>query len=235
MDNNLPSGLEFLAKQGLPLFAALPCTNLPADIMQTFAAEKIDLQPYHSLVLLGNAGPKFWPALTKFGMKTTDPVDYFSRVLAQQFIDRYLNAASSLILYPQEYNIPLQTLGTLAGWHHPSPLGIGINATYGLWFAYRVVFLTAAPLPDIRQSLGPSPCDACPDTPCLTACPAQAVQGINKFNMPACFDFRLQENSLCQDYCLSRLACPIAPEYQYPLEQFTYHYTHALASIKPYL
>ena len=86
MDNKLQHGIQFLANLGLPLFASLPCDILPPDIMQAFAAEKIDHQPYHSLVLLGNAGPEFWPALTEFGLKTADPVDYFIRPGAQQFI-----------------------------------------------------------------------------------------------------------------------------------------------------
>ncbi len=106
-------------------------------------------------------------------MKTSDPVDHFSLVMTQRFIVDFLSAPPVLMLYPTGYNIPLQRLGALAGWHHPSLLGLGINGTYGIWFAYRAAFLTTLPLPAIQHSpIRPSPCDTCPDKPCIKACSA---------------------------------------------------------------
>ena len=65
-------------------------------------------------------------------------------------------------------------------------------------------------------------------------CPAQAVQGVNQFKVTTCVDFRLQAQSACQDRCLSRLACPVAPEHCYEQEQISYHYSHSLTSIRRY-
>lgn len=230
----LSEGIEFLAEQGLNLFASLPCATLPDDVVQAMRAEDIPLHDYTGLVLIGHGGRRLWQALTAFGMQTADPVDHFSRVMTRRFIDEFLGAPPVLMLYPTGYHIPLQKLGALAGWHHPSPLGLGINETYGVWFAYRTAFLTTLPLPPIQNPATTSPCDTCQDQPCVSACPAQAVQGIGQFQVANCIDFRLQTQSVCQDRCLSRLACPVAPEHRYDLAQLTYHYNRSLATIREY-
>lgn len=230
----LSQGVEFLANQGLNLFAVLPCETLPDNVSQTLLAEDIPLKDNRSLVLIGHGGWRLWQALTAFGMQTSDPVDHFSLVMTRRFIDEFLDSPPVLMLYPAGYTIPLQQLGALAGWHHPSPLGLGINETYGVWFAYRVAFLTTLALPAIQNPQTLSPCDTCRDKPCINACPAQAVQGVGQFKVSACVDFRLQEQSVCQDRCLSRLACPVAPEHRYESAQLHYHYTHSLASIRRY-
>lgn len=230
----LSQGVEFLADQGLNLLAILPCNGLPNEIRQAMLAEGIPLQDYRSLVLIGHGSRRLWQALTEFGMQTADPVDHFSLVMTRRFIDEFLDSPSVLMLYPIGYTISLQQLGALAGWHHPSPLGLGINEAYGVWFAYRAAFLTTLALPAIKNPISISPCDTCQDKPCVSACPAQAVQGVGQFKVTACIDFRLQEQSICQDRCLSRLACPVAPEHRYEPEQLHYHYTHSLVSIRRY-
>jgi len=233
-ESNLSQGIEFLAEQGLNLFVTLPCTALPDDVTQAMLAENIPLHNYSSLVLIGHGGRRLWQALTAFRMKTADPVDHFSLVMTRRFINEFLGAVQVLMLYPTGYNIPLQRLGALAGWHHPSPLGLGINETYGLWFAYRTAFLTTLPLPSIQYPITTSPCDTCRDKPCVRTCPAQAVQGVGQFKVTGCIEFRLQAQSDYQDRCLSRLACPVAPEHRYEPEQLSYHYTYSLATLRQY-
>jgi epoxyqueuosine reductase len=230
----LVQGVEFLAEHGLNLFAAIPCAGLPDETRQALLAEDIPLHDHRSLVLIGHGGRRLWPALTAFGMKTADPVDHFSLVMTQRFIDEFLDVPPVLMLYPTGYTIPLQQLGALAGWHYPSPLGLGINETYGVWFAYRAAFLTTLSLPAIQNPRTISPCETCHDKPCINACPVQAVRGVGKFRVPACVDFRLQAQSVCQDRCLSRLACPVTPEHRYEPEQLHYHYSHSLTSIRRY-
>jgi hypothetical protein len=230
----LLEGIQFLAEQGLNLFAILDCATLPDETVQALVSEDIPVHDYTRLVLVGHGGRRLWQALAAFGMKTADPVDHFSLTMIRQFIDDYLGAPPVLILYPSGYTIPLQKLGILAGWHHPSPLGLGINQTYGLWFAYRSVFLTTMSLPPTQHQLTTSPCDTCRDKPCVSACPAQAVQDVGQFRVMNCVDYRLQTQSSCRDRCLSRLACPVAPEHRYDLEQLNYHYNHSLVSLQQY-
>ena len=230
----LLEGIQFLANNGLNLFATLDCAALPDEMVQAMVSEDIPLHDYTSLVLVGHGGRQLWRVLAAFGMKTADPVDHFSLVMTRQFIDDYLGAPPVLILYPSDYTIPLQGLGTLAGLHHPSPLGLAINETYGLWFAYRSVFLTTMSLPPIQHQLATSPCNTCRDKPCVSTCPAQAVRDVGQFKMMNCVDYRLQARSRCRDRCLSRLACPVAPEHRYDLEQLNYHYNHSLVSLQKY-
>ena len=230
----LNEGIHFLAERGLNLFAVFAWAELPADVVAMMTTTESSPPPFSRLVLLGNGGAHFWPALQKHGFETEHPVDHYSQVVAQQFIDDYLAPASGQILYPGPYPVPLQRLGTLAGWSHPSPLGLGINSEYGVWFAYRVAFLTDAPLPPTPIIPTASPCDTCEEKPCITACPSGAVRGIGAFDIPTCADFRLGTNSICADRCLSRLACPHAPEHRYPLEQVQYHYNRSLSSIRLY-
>lgn len=233
-ETQLSEGISFLAGYGLNLFAALPVEILPDNVTQTLLTEDIPLYDYRSLVLIGHGGRRLWQALAEFGMQTADPVDYFSLAITGRFIDEFLGAPPILMLYPTNYTIPLQQLGALAGWHHPSPLGLGINETYGVWFAYRTVFLTTFPLPLIQTPKTISPCNTCLDKPCIAACPAQAVQGVGQLRVADCVDFRLQVRSTCQNRCLSRMACPVAPEHRYKPEQLHYHYNHSLASIRQY-
>ena len=75
-------------------------------------------------------------------------------------------------------------------------------------------------------------CDTCIDKPCMSACPAQAVLGIGQFDFNGCAGHRHQPGSGCADRCLSRLACPIAPEQRYPIEQVQYHYSLSLSAIR---
>jgi hypothetical protein len=50
--------------------------------------------------------------------------------------------------------------------------------------------------------------------------------------MNACADHRLQPDSSCAKTCLSRVACPIAPEHRYSDDQLAYHYSRSLETIR---
>ena len=227
-------GVQYLADAGLNLFAVLDCAALPAGVATTMTAAGIPLDHYSRLVLTGHGGRRFWQKLEEFGWHTVDPVDHYSLAVTQHFIDDYLGTPPVLLIYPAEYLLPLQQLGELAGWSHPSPLGLGINPVYGLWFAYRTAFLTNDQLPLTQSPVTQSPCATCAGKPCITACPAGAVQNPGQFNMSACATFRLGARSACGDRCLARMACPVGPQHRYTLEQIQYHYRHSLTEIREY-
>lgn len=232
MLKNLPAGLKMLSNAGLNLQAIFDTQHLPQAIQAAFATEAIPLASYKRLVLLGNAGKGLWAGLQAAGMRGKNPIDRYSQQLAERFINEFTNAAPTLQLYPHGAMIPLQQLGKLAGWHHDSPLGLGIHSEYGVWFAYRAAFLIDAALPLQQPAPTQSPCDTCADKPCMQACPAGAVREIGKFSIPQCATQRLSPNAACADRCLARLACPVAPQHLYPIEQVQYHYGQSLETIR---
>ena len=118
-----------------------------------------------------------------------------------------------------------------AGWGASSPLGLTINDRYGLWLAHRIVFLIDAPLTPTVVATA-HPCTTCADTPCVTACPVNAVSVETGFDVDACSQFRIADESPCGDRCLARLACPIGTEFTYGPEQMAHHYASGLASIR---
>jgi len=231
----LSQGIEFLAQRGLNLYAVLDCASLPGEVVQMMQEQDIPLTEYSRLVLLGHGGKQLWKAMAEVGWETDDPVDHYSLVTTKTFIDEYVGSPKYLMLYPMSYQIHLQKLGELAGWgRHISPLFIGISQEYGLWYAYRTAFLTALDLPLTEYPATESPCDSCHDKPCLSACPVGAVRAVDPFDIQKCADFRVMADSICQDRCLARLACPVAPEHRYELEQTQYHYRRSYETIKLY-
>jgi hypothetical protein len=130
MNEKLQEGVELLAENGLNLTAVFDCATLPVDVLEVMG---VPLAGYKRLLLLGHGGRRFWRAFNEFGWHTADPVDHFSIHLTETFLRDYLGNPPYLCLYPlTEYMVPLQRLGELAGWCHPSPLGLGISPTYGL-------------------------------------------------------------------------------------------------------
>lgn len=227
----IEDGRRFLADNGLNLYAVLDCKTLPANVSAPMS-EAINLSDYTRLVIIGNAGARFWQALGSASPSPDDPIDSLSKNITRLFCSRYLQGAVCELLYPGDFPIPLQRIGALLGWGEVSPLGIGISHEYGLWFAYRSAFLTTAELPVTESSRQPRPCESCVDKPCIGHCPASAVSASTTFDIPACVNFRLAENSPCANRCLARQACPVGDEYRYPEDLVQYLYEHSLESIR---
>lgn len=135
------------------------------------------------------------------------------------------------MIYPHpKFLFPLQRLGRDLNISRPSLVGIDIHEKYGLWFSFRVVFLSTAKFPKRKFSTFESPCLSCKDQPCVKVCPAKAV-GPN-FKISACTDFRLSLDSPCVDRCASRMACPIGREHQFSLSQIQYSMQLSASVIK---
>ena len=226
-----------LSAQGLNMLAVLSVDQLPTSFTTVVHEAGIHLQDYFSLILIGHSGNSMWRRLNEQGDigLDPDPVDKFSVFQAELFVDRYLGSCEHVVLYPGDVHIPLQQLGALAGWHHRSPRGLGINKTCGPWFGYRVVLLVRTKLPPLVDQLGESPCQQCADKPCISTCPAKALSDADLPNISLCVGYRMQEQSPCEAQCLARLACPVGPEFRYCDEQINYFYGRSLVSIKAHL
>jgi len=236
-------GVKYLEQHGLNLTAVFDLDQLPTQIIQaiqTTSKKPVDVSRFARLVMLGNGGKRFWDALAQHHQhheQRENPIDTFTLHLTQRFIEDVftpIRSSHSLILYPQpNYSLPLQQLGTLAGWGTPSPIGNSIDGTYGLWFAFRSAFLTSLPVPVTPVDLSPSPCLLCEDKPCQTACPVRAVRDeAVQFELGTCIDHRLRAESSCAARCFARLACPIGREHQYPDWAIEQLYRSSLSAIK---
>ena len=161
-----------------------------------------------------------------------DPVDSYTHRLVERCFVEHWGDCDRRWLYPSSTLFPVIPFGVHAGWHQPSPLGQGIHAIYGLWFAYRALLWVNAAWPEVKEDLLVSPCESCVEKPCLSACPAQALSVPHAFQVMDCFDYRWSQGSSCRDRCLARLACPLGATYRYDMTQIQYHAQHSLEMAK---
>ena len=232
---DLVNGQRFLEACGLNLFAVLAVDELSESCREGLDRLDLGLHQYSSLVLMGSAGRQFWDQLQAKGMHSDHPIDDRSRDLAWKFARNYAGGAGAELIYPSSMPIPLIELGRLAGWSQPSQLGLGIHEKFGTWFAFRAVLLITANLPRTKLPAHfVSACLGCAEKPCVRQCPVGAVNAHDTFGLHNCIRYRQQENSRCQDRCLSRSVCPVGYEFQYSVPQMQYHARRSLASILKY-
>ena len=220
-----------LDSAGLNLQAVIGADRLTPSLRTNIEAAGVPVGGAWSLILFGNGGPTFWRAFKRHGPAGEHPVDAFSRQVVSEFMARRFPDLGFRFLYPGTSVVPLQSLGMLAGWHHESPMKVGINDTWGLWYAYRALVLVDTALPSSPPVSSVSPCVTCTDKPCIAACPSGALDQAD-MRLERCIDFRLQDDSVCSHQCLARWACPVAPERRYDAEQVEYHYGHSLPHLR---
>jgi len=234
MIDRLTQSRNFLDNHGFNLFAVLDLQTMPEMILQPLRQAEIALSSYQRMILMGAAGLKMWEHLKTFGFKSDNPVDHFSQATGERCLQEYFEINKWLTVFPSNIPLPLQQLGELAGWSHPSPLGLSIHPEYGTWFAYRAVFLVDDDVPVTRSEKTNSPCDTCIDTPCVSVCSVGAVSVSESLKLESCINYRLKEVSPCATRCLARMTCPVGKEYRYTDEQLAYHGNVSLNSLIRY-
>lgn len=232
MEQSYHAGIRYLERQGMALTHVFDTAALPRAVAEAVGRCVPEAGRFSRLVLMAHGGGRFWQALRASRTGGPDPVDTFSTAVAETLLRRYLGDPPARLLYPSALPLPLQQLGSLAGWSHPSPLGLGIHARFGTWFAYRAAILVAAPLPVSATRRQPSPCERCAEKPCIAACPGRALVAGGAFRLAACTRQRLAPASPCAASCAARLACPVGAEHRYSPEQIAYHACRSLASLE---
>lgn len=188
--------IQRLHHSGLNLFAATAIEDLPEEILTNFKDQGIPTKDYHSLILIGHGGRRFWQSLSRPITPSEHPIDQKSLKMMEEFRSQTLSSHSHLSLFPSaNFLIPLQKLGRALNLSHPSAMGIDINESFGLWFAFRGVFLTSAQVPKVMNNAFSSPCLSCVERPCL----------------------------MKEDFWEKRLACPYQESSRYDDEQISYH------------
>jgi epoxyqueuosine reductase len=211
---------ENLLNLGLNIFAAVEVSKLPKDILDIFNAQKIPYSDNDTLCLIGAGGKDLWNHLSHPLNENNHPIDHYS-IEAMKNLDQNIQ-----IIFPHpQWNIPLQRIGRFLNISRQSLLGIDINKEFGLWFAFRVAFLTQKKIREFKYESFNSPCESCETRDCSLTCPASAVA--LDFKLDRCANHRLLKDSSCGDRCLARMACPYQKQHQYQLEQIQYHMTRA--------
>lgn len=217
---------------GLNLQAVFELAELP-DELRAGLPEPQDCPPATRLLLVGHGGRNLWSAVTAAAQGGSDPIDDFSVATVDRWFRVNFPRHRYQLLYPCSGYVALQDFGRLAGWHHPSPFMVGINNSWGTWFAYRVALLTDAPLEPTARQDGVVPCERCVSKPCIAACPAGAAAA-DTFALDRCVTYRQQPESDCAWRCLARLACPVGAEHRYDQAQMRHTYAISLQAIQRY-
>ena len=118
---------SFLTECGLNMQAILPVEQLPSALRSNILTKVRGFQKGASLLLIGNGGSGFWNYLSTQSLQIDDPVDKLSIALVRDYIEHKWAGVRYQFLYPSDSVLDLQYLGRLAGWHHDSPLRLGIN------------------------------------------------------------------------------------------------------------
>ncbi len=201
--------------------------DLPTEISATLG----ETAPYRQLILIGHAGKTLWKCVKAAGSGGDNPIDDYSVQAIEQCFAEHLPSHRYRIIYPGEQLVGLQQLGKLAGWHHAAPFMVGIDSEWGTWYAYRAVILADTDFCPSRAVDRNSPCTSCHAKPCITACPAGAMDD-GSFALEKCIAYRKSDESRCKHTCLARIACPVGSEHRYDDDQMRHSYSISLAMIK---
>ncbi|SFO91829.1 Ferredoxin [Mesorhizobium sp. NFR06] len=178
-----------------------------------------------SVLLVGQAGAAPWPHFQRWlenqPQPIADPLDTWSRemigAVARQFDARAVSPSDRPYLPFQQWAMRAEGL-------KPSPLGILMHPTYGLWHAYRgaLLFEDEISVPEPHEAI--HLCDLCVEKPCLKSCPVDAYSG-QGFAHEACLGHvRGPLGAPCRKGgCLDRNACPYGTSYRYPPEVQAFH------------
>ncbi|WP_245306327.1 ferredoxin [Roseovarius aestuariivivens] len=175
-----------------------------------------------TLVLLGPKEPGFWDMFTatpEYADGAPDPLDRWSaRVIGR--VARDLDASAYLPFGGPPYQ-PFIQWAQASGRAHVSPVGLLVHDTAGLMVSYRGALGFAhridAPAPP------PSPCETCRETPCLGACPVDAL-GPDGYDVPACkADLDRPGNDCMTRGCRVRRLCPVSQSYGRQYSQSAFH------------
>jgi hypothetical protein len=191
--------------------------------------------PPGTIVLVGMVGRENWGTFEtspEFADGLPDPLDRWSRRTVAQLAKRL--AARAVFPFDGPPFIPFLRWAQRADTLYPSPLGILIHPEFGLWHSWRGALLFDDRLDLPPKSQRPSPCEACKNKPCLSACPVGAFDG-SGYHVDRCVAHigNVHGRDCVAHGCLARRACPIGVEYRYSDEEAAFHMTAFLRAQNP--
>ncbi len=186
---------------------------------------KAGLTGVEAIVLVGAAGAQGWSAFAdspEVRDGDVHPLDRWSRrVIGALAADL---GASAFFPFGGPPHWPFQRWAMRAETVHVSPLGLLIHCDYGLWHSYRGALGFAQPIAVPARTPRASPCETCPERPCLGACPVGAFAP-GGYDVDACAaHLRDEAGRACMDGgCLARRACPVGADYTHGPAQARFH------------
>ena len=172
-------------------------------------------------VIVIGSGRAHWEEFRAAQMPGAHPLDDWVRATVQAVAVAW----GARAVFPSDRPfLPFQRWAQRAEDVHPSPLGVLIHPELGLWHAYRAALLFAAPLTVPERGSRPSPCDACANKPCLSACPAGSF-GPGGFDSSSCHTHleTAAGQSCLEGGCRARDACPVGRDRRYGPDQIRFH------------
>jgi epoxyqueuosine reductase len=188
------------------------------NVFGAFYPEPEDAAPSgcKTMLLLGPKEPGFWGFVTaepEFQDKFPDPVDRWSK----RVITNLADTLDGIAVFPfggPPY-APFISWAQRTGRAWTSPVSLLVHDTAGLFLSYR----GAIALKD-RIALPNSP----PDRPCLSACPAEALNG-NGYDLNACHAFlnTISGQDCMTGGCAVRRSCPVSQSHGRRAVQSAHH------------
>jgi hypothetical protein len=172
------------------------------------------------IILVGNAGPSMFSRFSRERKSAAHSLDEWCR----QVIGGLAAQLDAKAVFPfDKPALPFLRWAKRGGQSHQSPLGLTIHADFGLWHAYRAALIFAAVF-DIPPIKSKSPCEACAEKPCLSACPVNAFDGA-AYDVDSCVDHIASPHGgdCMAGGCLARRACPVGRAYVYEPAQMQFH------------
>ena len=137
-----------------------------------------------------------------------DPLDRWSR----RVIGALAETVGAVPLFPfggPPYQ-PFLRWAEATGRIWPSPVGMSIHESEGLWMSFRGALGFHEARHDLVRGDAQCPCEICADKPCLTACPVDAF-ATGVYDVPACVaHISTPEGADCLALgCRVRRVCPV--------------------------
>ncbi|MFN6951374.1 MAG: ferredoxin [Albidovulum sp.] len=177
-----------------------------------------------TILLLGPREPGFWAAITgapEWADGTPDPVDRWSlRVVGRLALEL---GGEALFPFGGPPHHPFYSWALRSGRAFVSPVRLLVHDGAGLMVSYRGAIALPRRI-DIPSPAAASPCESCASKPCLSACPAGALDA-GGYDVPACHAFldRTEGEGCLSAGCAVRRACPLSKAYGRVPEQSAYH------------
>ena len=197
----------------------------PAGAFHPTGADGV-LEGIATLVLVGGrtgTGEGLWRAFTaspEFADGLADPLDRWSR----RVLEAIAAERDGRALFPFDGPpwLPFPRWAARGEGARPSPVGMQVSPSRGLWLSYRgaLGFTRRLDLPPVAEA---HPCPACP-APCRTACPVDAFAG-GAYDVDRCAaHVGSSGGRACREGgCLVRHACPAGRAAAPPAAQSAFH------------